>query len=225
MEPTITFGINNTGTDTPWSYAGSGSPEVGGWKEITPSTDTLCFMGGSIDDADLANSGVNALGLTTIASGTRRQTIRPSSSSYVIPYVYVEKELMYYAKFCGHNAYRYAMGVYVDGTATSDLYMEAWDDNTFSTTALEILTGTTNSGDNSLINAIRTTEGAPPWAPGWDGGDVGAAYLRGDTYRVALANASSITDQAVYYNMYIRLQTDCSTFHVVPVLAFRYLYT
>lgn len=222
-EPTLTFGANNSGTDSAWGFTGSGSPEVGGWKEIVPSSDKLIFCGGGIDDADAANGGVNALGQFTVASGTRSATIRPSSSSYVIPYLYVEKEIMYYAQYCGHNANRYTMGVYVDGTASSDIFIEAWDDNSFSTTALEILTGTTNSSNNSFVNAIRTTDSSPPYP--WDGGDTGAAYLRGDTSRVALANASTVTDQAVYYNMYIELPTDCSTFNVQPVISFRYLYT
>lgn len=214
-EPTLTFGANHTGTDTAWTYTGSGSPEVGGWKEIIPATDTIVFTGGGI---------LGSLSTPTAASGTRDATIRPSSSSYVIPQTYVEKDVMYHAQYCGYNDNRYAMGVYVDGTATSDLYLEAWDDNTFSTTAIELLTGTTNSSSNSFVNAIRTTDSDPPLFP-WDGDDTGAAYLRGDTSRVALANASTVTDQAVYYNMYIRLETDCSTFHVQPVLAVRYLYT
>jgi hypothetical protein len=125
----------------------------------------------------------------------------------------------------GHNANRYTMGVYVDGTMSSDLYLEAWDDNSFSTTVLPILQGSANSSNESYINAIRTTSSAPPWAPGWDGSDTGAAYLKGTDDRVALKNASSITDEAVYYNIYIRLETDSSTFHNTPALAFRYTYT
>jgi len=225
MEPTITFGFNNTGTDTPWAFDGSGSPEVGGWKVMVPTEDLIVFTGGGIDDADAANAGINALGNPTVASGIRSSTIRPSVESYVIPYVYVENTIMHYAKFCGHNTYRYAMGIRVDGTATSDIYMEAWDDNTFSTTNLEMLSGTANSSFNSFINAIRTTTSEPPWHPGWSGSDAGAAYLRGTEHRVALRNLSIVTDSTVYYNMYVRLPTDCSTFHVTPVISFRYLFT
>jgi len=158
-------------------------------------------------------------------SGTRDATIRPSVASYVIPQTYIEKDQMYIAQHVGHNVNRYAMGVYIKGHMTSDLYLEAWDDNSFSTTNLEVLTGTANSGGNSFINAIRTTSVEPPWNPYWDGNDDGAAFLRGVTYRVALNNSSTITDSTVYYNIYVRLETDCSTFHVLPVLGFRYLYT
>ena len=214
--PTLTFAFNHDGVDTPWTYAGTGSPEIDGYKTINPLTDTVVFTGGGI---------IGRLPTPTCASGTRDATIRPSVSSYVIPQVFVEKDLMYDAPLCSGNpnTNRYAMAVYVDGTATSDLYLEAWDDNSFSTTDLEILTGTANSGNNSFINAIRTTYTEPPMS--WNGGSAAAAYLRGTEYRVALANASSITDMALYYNIYIKLPTDCSTFHVLPVLAFRYLYT
>lgn len=225
MEPTLTFGFNNTGTDIPWQFDGTGNPEIGGWRVMTPVEDLIVFTGGGIDDSDSANAGVNALGNPTVASGIRSSTIRPSSAPYIIPYTYIEKDIMYYAKFCGHNTNRYAMGIRVDGTATSDIYMEAWDDATFSTTSLEILSGTANSSFNSFLNAIRTTNSEPVWHPGWDGNDVGAAYLCGTDHRVALGNVSTITDSTVYYNMYIKLPTDCSTFHVSPSISFRYLYT
>ena len=215
-EPVMTFGFNYAGTDTPWTYTGSGDPEDGVFKTIIPATSTVVFTGGGI---------LGYLPTPTCASGTRDATIRPSVTSYVIPQVYVEKDIMYHAPLCsGHpNTNRYAMAVYVDGTATSDVYLEAWDDNSFSTTSLEILTGTANSGNSSFINAIRTTASEPP--SDWNGSSTGAAYLRGTEHRVALANASSVIDTALYYNIYIRLETDCSTFHVTPTLAFRYLYT
>jgi len=84
--------------------------------------------------------------------------------------------------------------------------------------------GSLPSNFNSYVNAIRTTYVEPPWHPGWNGQDDGASFLRGTTHRIGLNNTSTITDSTVYYNIYIRLQTDCSTFHVFPVLSFRYLY-
>jgi hypothetical protein len=217
-EPTVTFAFNHDGIDTPWGYAGGNEedPNQNGWMEISPATDLVVFTGGGI---------LGLLPTPTCASGTRDATIRPSVSSYVIPQTYVEKDAMYNAPLTGHNANRYAMGVYIKGTMTSDLYLEAWDDNSFSTTNLEILTGTTNSSNNSFVNAIRTTLVEPPWGPGWSGSDTGAAFLRGVTNRVGLNNTSTITNSTVYYNIYIRLPVDCSTFHVFPVLGFRYLYT
>lgn len=217
-EPTMTFAFNHAGSDGPWSYQGLQGEETNkdGYRAINPNTDLLVFTGGGI---------LGSLPTPTTTSGSRDATIRPSTTSYVIPQLFVEQNVMYYAALVGHNTNRYTMAVRITGTVTSDLYLEAWDSNTMSTTDLEILTGTPNSGNNSLINAIRTTSVEPPWSPGWNGSDSGAAYLRGTDYRVALNNSATITNSTVYYNIYIRLETDCSTFHVQPVIAFRYLYT
>ena len=213
-EPTLTFAFNHAGSDIPWSYTGTGNTNVDGYRAIEPTADLLVWTGGGI---------LGSLPTPTTTSGSRDATIRPSTSSYVIPQVFVEQDIMYHAALVGYNTNRYTMAVRVDGTATSDLYLEAWDDNSMSSTDLEILTGTSNSGNNSLINAIRTTSVEPPWP--WNGASSGATYLRGTDHRVALNNTSTITDSTVFYNIYIRLETDCSTFHVQPVLAFRYLYT
>ncbi len=213
--PTISFLYNKNAVDIP--YGGTGAADSN-YNVININSDRFIFSGGGIDDSVLTTP--------TCASGTRSYTIRPSVSSYVIPETYVEDvSLMTHIPLVGHNVNRYCMCVYVNGYASSDIYLEAWDDNTFSTTALAVLQGSSNSGNESYMNAIRTTGGAPPWGPGWNGGDTGAAYLRGTSDRVALANASSVTDQALYYNIYVRLETDSSTFHDEPVLAFRYLYT
>lgn len=213
--PTITFLYNSTLSDI--VYAGSGAPNAT-YSGININYDTLVFTGGGIQD--------DLLTTPTCASGTRSATIRPSVVSYVIPETYVEDSLlMTHIPLVGYNVNRYCMCVYVNGTATSDVYLEAWDDSTLSTTSLEVLQGSTNSGDESYVNAIRTTASAPPWWPGWSGSDVGAAYLRGTGDRVALSNTSTVTDKALYFNIYIRLETDSSTFYNTPVLAFRYLYT
>ncbi len=216
-EPTLTFSFSHdTAGDTPWGFTGMGEdPNMNGFKEITPATDLVVFTGGGI---------LVSLPTPTVASGTRDATIRPSVTSYIIPQTYVEKDdMMYIANNVGQNSNRYAMAVYIKGEMSSDLYAEAWDSNDFSTTNLEILQGTPNSGNNSFINAIRTTGGNP--GPAWTGSDGGAAYLRGETYRIRLKNESTITDDTVYYNIYVRLPTDCSTFHVLPIIGFRYLYT
>ena len=213
--PTINFLYNSSGVDTP--YTGIGAADAN-FDVIDINSAILVFTGGGLQD--------DILTTPTCASGTRSATIRPSSTSYVIPETYVEQgSLMYHCPLPGYNVNRYCMVVCVSGTTTSDVFMEAWDDNTLSTNSLPVLQGSANSGNESYVNAIRTTDSAPPWSPGWNGGDTGAAYLRGTSDRVALANASSVTDQALYFNIYIRIETDSSTFHNMPVLAFRYLYT
>lgn len=219
MEPQLFFAFShNSAGDTPWGFTGGNEEprNKNGFREITPATDLICLTGGGI---------LGSLPTPTCASGTRDATIRPSVAAYPIPQTYVEQgDTMYIAQHVGYNNKRYAMAVHIKGHMTSDLYLEAWDDETFTTTNLEILTGTTNSLGNSFINAIRTTHSEPPWSPGWDGSDVGAAYLRGTSNRIGLNNSSTITDSTVYYNIYVELPTDCSTFHVLPVLGFRYLY-
>ena len=218
-EPRVFFGFNfDSAGDTPWGFEGGNeeSPDLNGWKGINPSTDLIVITGGGI---------LGTLPVPTVAKGTRDATIRPSIVSYVIPQTYVEKtDMMYICQHAGHNVHRYAFGVYIKGHMTSDLYLEAFDSNDFSTTDLQLLTGTPNSNFNSYINAIRTTYSEPPWHPGWSGLDDGAAFLRGTEHRVGLNNSSTITDSAVFYNIYVRLETDCDTFHSFPILGFRYLY-
>jgi hypothetical protein len=214
-EPTLTFRYNHSSNDVPFDkYA---SPDLN-YRTITPSSDLIVFTGGGIDDVD------KGMGSPTLAAGTRSSTIRPSSSSYPIPYTYVEDSTtMYCVPLAGHNVNRYVFCVSISGTMNSDLYLEAWDTNSFTTYALPVLSGTANSSYESYVNAIRTTSASPPWHPGWTGTD--GAYLRGTAHRVGLNNSSSITDSDVYFNIYIRLQTDCGTFHNTPALGFRYLYT
>lgn len=214
--PTINFLYNKNAVDTP--YTGTGAADSN-YNVININTDRLIFTGGGIQD--------DLLTTPTCASGTRSATIRPSVSPYIIPETYVEDvSLMTHIPLVGHNANRYCMAVCVSGTATSDVYCEAWDDSTLSTTSLPVLQGSANSSNMSYVNAIRTTDQITPIYP-WNGGSgsYGAAYLRGTTYRTPLAGTSTVTDQTLYFNIYIQLETDSSTFHNTPVLAFRYLYT
>jgi hypothetical protein len=215
-EPIITFAFNHSGSDIPWTYFGYDGEETNkdGYRAISPATDHMVFTGGGI---------LGSLQTPTTTSGSRDATIRPSTSPYVIPQLFVEQDIMYHCALVGKNTNRYTMAVRITNTATSDLYLEAFSDNSMSSTDIEILTGTPNSSNNSFINAIRTTAVEPP--SDWSGNSSGAAYLRGTEHRVALNNSATITDSTVYYNIYIELPTDASTFHVQPVLAFRYLYT
>lgn len=225
MEPTLSFIYNHGSTDT--AYAGTGDP-MGDWRVMNTVsgtniiTDKMIFTGGGI---------LGMLPVPTCASGTRDASIKPDLAAYVIPQTYIETStLMYAVPLAGfgnisYTSYRYVFGVYVNGRADSDIYLEAWDDNTFSTTSSEVLVGTANSNWKSLINAIRTTGSAPPWHPEWSGNDAEAAFLRGNSDRLPLKNLSYVEDEAVYYNIYIKLETDCTIFHNTPVLGFRYLYT
>jgi hypothetical protein len=224
--PVLKFVYNHSQTDTAYDfYTGNAN-----WRELTPGVDTVIFTGGGIGDVD---EGIgDFITNPTLASGTRSPTIRPSVSSYIIPYTYVESgNTMYMVPLAGNNTNRYVFGVQVSGTVDGNMYLEAWDDITFSTTNSPVLSGTANSGFKSYVNAIRTTGDSPPChvAPGdcWDGDDVGADYLRGQSYRVGLGDppVTDITNEMLFYNIYIRLETDSPTFHNTPVLGFRYLYS
>ena len=220
--PNINFIYNTTLNDVPYAYSGG------------PDTNFTVISGSNLSSYKLIFTGGGILGTLptpTCASGTRDATIKPTLQSYVIPQTYVEDSTTMYnvpmAGFGGalYQPYRYVFGLYVDGETTSDIYIEAWDDFSFSTYNMEVLQGTTNNGFNSMINAIRTTLATPPWHPKWSGSDDGAAYLRGDVERVALSNSSSVSNEALYFNIYIELPTDCTTFHNTPAISFRYLYS
>ena len=101
-------------------------------------------------------------------------------------------------------------------------YLEYWDDDTFSSTDLPVLSGT-SAYPHSMVNAIRTTAVAPP--SDWTGASTNASYLSGFSNRLALKNASSVVNEAVYFNIYISIPYDASLFHNQPVETFRYLYS
>lgn len=226
MLPTIYFLYNTGTTDTPYPYEYvEPGTSTGDWVSIAGTelvNYTMVFTGGGIE---------NLCPVPTCASGTRDATIKPTLQSYVIPQTYIEDSTTMYnvpmAGFGGtlYAPFRYVFGLHVDGETTSDIFLESYDDFSFSTTNLEVLQGTSNSGGNSFINAIRTTDASPPWHPQWSGSDSAGAYLRGTDGRLRLKNSSSIANEAVFFNIYIRLETDCSVFINKPALSFRYLYS
>lgn len=226
MEPTLMFVYNKSDTDVPYDFSGS-NPN---WGEITPGVDRVIITGGGIADADVG------MGDATLVSGTRSPTIKPSQTSYVIPYIYVESgSTMYYVPLGSNqgaaNTTKYVFGVVISGTIHGDLYCEAWDSISFSTYDLPVLSGTVNNDHESCVNAMNTVwaadadGGTVPYP--WDGDTTGCSYLRGQSNRVSLGfprPVISITDTVVYFKFYIRLETDSPTFHNVPIIAFRYLY-
>jgi len=225
--PVLKFIYNHSEVDTEYNFY-TGNPN---WREINPGVDTVIFTGGGIGDVD---EGIgDFIANPTLASGTRSPTIRPSVASYVIPYTYVESgNTMYMVPLAGHTDNKYVFGIQVSGTIDGNMYLEAWDDVTFSTTTLPVISGTANGGYESCVNAINTlwaasiNFGLVPYP--WDGDTTGASYLRGQTDRIGVGYplpVTEITNTVLYYNIYIRLETDSPTFHNTPVLGFRYLYT
>lgn len=232
-EPTLTFLYNHSDVDARYDFY-TGATGGSTWREITPGSDVVIFSGGGIDDWTpwlIADETV-----MTLASGSRSPTIRPSSTSFVIPYVFVESDSTMYrvpsaSNLGSANTNAYAFGISVSGTIQGTLYMEAWDDNSFSTYTSEVLVGSANSSNESYVNAINTDAakvangGVMPYP--WYGSTTGASYIRGTSDRVTFTGVgvTHITDEMLFYNIYIRLETDAPTFHNVPVLAFRYLYS
>ena len=221
-EPILTFLYNHGSSDS--SYADTGE-EVGAWQSILVTTsggatpDTLVFTGG----------GINAfLPTPTATYGAREATIRPLAGVLTIPQAYIESEtdvIMYNVPLAGKNTNRYVFGVYIDGEITSDLFIEAWDDASFSTTVSPVLAGTA-SQPQSMINAVRTTEGAPSsdWTGATYSGTERSNYLRGYDNRVRLAGDDSSINETLYYNIYVSLPYDATLFQGTPVISFRYLY-
>jgi len=229
-EPYLKFVYNHSDNDAPYDFINGNA----NWRTITPGVDTVIFTGGGIDDF---YEGISNTALDTLASGTRSPTIRPAVTSFVIPYVFMESgSTMYRIPLAYHTTDRFVFGVSVSGTIQGNCYLEAWDDFTFSTTLLPVLTGSSESSNESYVNARRTTPSDAEWSAGhpyplltypWDGNSDGGAFLRGSADRVGLGYppVTDIVNEVLFFNIYIKLETDSPTFHNTPVFGFRYLYT
>jgi hypothetical protein len=221
-EPILTFLYNYSAIDA--QYTGTGGPS-GNWKEIQLATgsgvgsDTKVYTGGGINQS---------LPTPTAAYGRREATLRPVSGLYPVPQIYIESEMdavMYHIPLASGqpNTNRYVFGVYVDGEVESDLYLEMWDDVTFSTHTVPTLSGSL-SYPNSVFNAISTTNSAPPAL--WNGTTTASGVcLAGYSNRLRLKGQDNIINEAVYYSMYASIPWDLAFTHDQPVEAYRYLYS
>jgi hypothetical protein len=223
--PILYFLYNKTETDTP--YTGTGE-ETAQWGLITLSgtvPDIKVFTGGGIN---------NDLPVPTAPYGSRDATIRPALGQMPIPQTYIESfanNIMTSVPLAGRTTNRYVFCVYVKGSITSDLYLEAWDDDSFASFILPVLSGTLNYSD-SMVTAIATTYQTPNVS--WEGTTLSGGWLmpasgtgvclRGSTSRLRLKGQDAVEDEALYYNMYINLPYDAPLFHNQPVETFRYLY-
>jgi len=224
-EPILTFLYNFSDIDAP--YLGTGGP-LGNWQEIYLATgsginpDRKIYTGGGIHQS---------LPTPTAPFGSREATIKPSVGVYPVPQIYIESiidNIMYHIPLASGqpNTNRYVFGVYVDGLITSDLYLEMWDDITFSTHSLPTLSGSLNHS-HSVFNAIRTTSSAPP--SDWTGATAsgiaaGAVCLAGYDNRLRLKGADNIQNETLYYSMYAAIPWDLVYTHDQPVESYRYLY-
>ena len=125
---------------------------------------------------------------------------------------------MHKVPLAGPHNYRYVFAVEVDGSTTSDVYLEAWDDTTHTTTDLPVLVGTTSNGNKSMVHAISTTNDYP--GDFWVG-----TPIRGYESRIGLSGVTSLTDTVLYFNIYVEIPHDSTTFINTPILSLRYLYS
>ncbi len=229
MEPVLKFIYNHSAVDTEYNFY-TGNPN---WREIETGVDTVIFTGGGIDDAD-THVG-DFVSYPTLSDGTRSPTIRPSATSYIIPYVYVESgDTMYSVPLCSNqiiDTSKYVFGIVVSGTINGEAYLEAWNDNSFSTYDLPVLSGTSDSSYESYVQGMNTlwaadANGGTAPSP-WSGSTTGCSFLRGASHRIPLSYppGSDIENTVLYYKFYIKLETDSPTFHNVPVFAVRYVYS
>ena len=222
--PTITLLYNSTANDQIYEFSSGGNSDGTFYPVIAISgsatgSGTIVFTGGGIDDI-----------YDGAPRGSRSATIRPEAGSTVVPKTFIEQEVLHQVHLAGPTDKRYVFAVHVDGTTTSELYLEAWNDTTHTVFSgcggdpgagyITVLSGTTYNGNVSMIRAITTTTGnAPP--VNWDG-----VPLRGYESRIGLyGNQWGFTDQVLYFNIYIKVPHDCSTFVNTPVLSLRYLYS
>ena len=213
--PTIKLLYNSTANDVEYTWANGGNSDanfdlvISTASGVTQSGTRIVFTGGGIEDMC---SG-------TYPSGTRSATIRPEAGNTIVPYTFIENETgMYRVPIAGLVNKRYVFAIYIGGSTTSELYLEAWDSTLHITCDSPVLSGTISNGNVSMIRAIRTTDGYP--GDLWTG-----TPLRGYESRVGLSNLSSITDTTLYFNIYVEIPYDSSTFVNTPVLSLRYLYS
>lgn len=220
-EPILTFLYNYSDTDI--AYGGTGG-EYGEWKAIKLATgsgisaDVKVYTGGGIHQS---------LATPTEVFGRREATLKPVTGLYPVPQIYIESAedmIMYHVPLASGqpNSNRYVFGVYIDGEIESDLYLEMWDDITFSTTNIPTLSGSI-SYPHSCFNAIRTTDTSPDAM--WTGASTNAEYLAGYNHRLRLKGVDNIINETVYYSMYVAIPWDLVFTHDTPVETYRYLYT
>ena len=207
-QPDITLYFNNTDSDIAYDATSSGVyfPVITTISGTTYSG-TIVFTGGGLNvvtDGDPV--------------GTRSATIRPEAGYLIIPTTFIEQEVMHAVPLAGPHNYRYVFAVEIIGSTTSDVYLEAWDDITHTSTVSPVLAGTQSNGYTSMVHAISTTNDYP--GDLWDG-----TKIRGYESRVALYGSTAISDTILYFNIYIKIPFDSQTFISTPVISLRYLYS
>jgi hypothetical protein len=211
--PTITLLYNSTVNDVEYPFSAGGNSDGTFYPVIAVSgsatgSGIIVFTGGGIDDI-----------FDGYPKGSRSATIRPETGSTVVPKTFIEQEVLHQVPLAGPLDKRYVFAIHVDGTTTSELYLEAWDNENHVTCDSPVLSGTNYNGNVSMIRVITTTSGYPGTT--WSG-----TPLRGYESRIGLyGNQYGFTNEVLYFNVYISIPFDTITFVSTPVLSLRYLYS
>jgi len=216
-QPNVTWLFNNTSNDG--ANSGNASGGAGGsssnWVVVDLTNDKFLFLDAQQTDGDPT-------------SGAKYPVIIPDTSSIEAPKTFVldySNSIYDQVPLAGTTAggqnggnNRYVFAIYFDGATAGIPYLEAWDDNTHTTSVDDFL------GDgiaaNSTIRAISTT-GAVPGSAAWSG-----TPLAGTSSRIELDSAALDSAKNLYYNI---KQVIPSTFtpqsNTSIVLTLRYLYS
>jgi len=184
------------------------------WKILDPINDRIAFLASTVEDGD--------------STGTKDVFKIPESGSVEVPKQCIKdynEGIWKRIYLAGSNAdsgfggnYRYAYGVYVDGTSNSAPVLQAWDSVSLTTYTSEVLGGGIPA--NSMIKAVVTTNAAP--GDEWEG-----TPLAGDGVlnSVLLDTGPIVNSKMLYFNLRLVVPSSASAFAANPVLCTYFTYS
>jgi hypothetical protein len=191
----LVFRVNKTSTDSNYATAPAN------FKTAVPANDSLIFSAGSDVVAD-------GLAVPTQAEINRAATQLGDDPIEVAKYFLASAgdNLLYQIFNAGSVDKRYVFCASFDGATASEPQLEAWDDSTMLTHALDCLGGTTPA--NSYYRAISTT-GSTPGAS-WTGTPLAGS---GSSNIILLNNGSGALSAAtdLYFNFKILIPGGLTT--------------
>lgn len=210
--PQITILYNHSQNDTP--NTGGASGVSGQWKVLDQVNDKISFQGTGTEDLD--------------PNSSKDPFVIPESGSQEVPRIFVNN----YSEgrwdrvwLAGSNAdqggggnYRYAFGVYVDGTTTSAPILQAWDSTAANTKFLEVLG--LGSPANSMLRAIVTTNDLA--GDRWEGTPLAG---NSGSYSLVLDSGPVTLPKMLYWNMRLLVPSTATAFSASPVLCIYMTYS
>lgn len=202
--PVVTFVWNSSQNDTPNLGGALGDSN---WKIFDPINDRFSFLSEETSDQDPNTSK----GVFIIPESGSKEVPR----QFVNDYSESKWDRVWLggsnANSGGGGNYRYAYGLYFDGTTSSAPILQAWDSTSHETFDLEVLGSGTPQ--NSMIRAVVTTNGAP--GDSWPGTPLAGG---GGANTIALDTGAIMASKMLYWNMRLLVPSTASPFAVNPVL-------